>query len=73
LKSNSNVFNISMHATSNNNNNNNTKSIDNTIIRLETIKNNNNDDFSVEKVEVSMLVKDQQTHLVHKLAGDWTK
>jgi len=61
-----------MHATSNNNNNNNTKSIDNTIIRLETIK-NNNDDFSVEKVEVSMLVKDQQTHLVHKLAGDWTK
>ncbi len=34
---------------------------------------NNNDDFSVEKVEVSMLVKDQQTHLVHKLAGDWTK
>ena len=62
-----------MHATNNiNNNNNTTKLIDNTIIRLETIK-NNNDDFSVEKVEVSMLVKDQQTHLVHKLAGDWTK
>ena len=69
MKSNSNVFSLKMRATNNTDNSN--ESIDKKIIRME--KTNNKNYFSVEKIQVSMLVKDQQTHLVHKLAGEWTK
>ncbi len=68
MKSSSAIFNINMHK--NTTNNRLLNQLEKAIVKIETPKPGN--DFSIEQVTVTMLVKDQHTNKIQEIAGDWT-